>query len=192
MRGEELELIAEERDGALHLCSPGVGWLTCASRRGEVLVPGTSAGVLKTLGRFQRLLVPAGVGGRVSNDVPERIHEPVDHRRSLYVLEPIGAAEEAVARAAAEAGATGELVVRAAQSGRFWHRPTPNDPAYCEVGTVLETGTAVGLIEVMKTFATVPYAADGGLPARARVVRVLVPDGGEVERGTPLVEVEPA
>jgi biotin carboxyl carrier protein len=43
----------------------------------------------------------------------------------------------------------------------------------------------------MKTFATVVYAPGPGLPARARLARLLVGDGEEVEAGAPLLALEP-
>ena len=44
----------------------------------------------------------------------------------------------------------------------------------------------------MKTFTRTHYAAGGAqaLPERARVVRILVEDGAEVEEGTPLFALE--
>ena len=56
----------------------------------------------------------------------------------------------------------------------------------------LTEGAAVGLIEIMKTFTPIPYTVTGGLPSPARVRRVLVEDGEDVERGDGLIEVEPA
>ena len=44
----------------------------------------------------------------------------------------------------------------------------------------------------MKTFSTVPYRAEGGLPARAKVVRWLANDGDDVEPGGGILVVEPA
>jgi hypothetical protein len=44
----------------------------------------------------------------------------------------------------------------------------------------------------MKTFSTVPYRASKGLPARARVVRWLAADGGDVQKGDPILGLEPA
>jgi biotin carboxyl carrier protein len=71
------------------------------------------------------------------------------------------------------------------------------------VGLLLAPGQAVGLIEVMKTFAQVQYRPDvtgvagatgkgRPLPERARIVRLIAADGAEVARGAPLFEVEPA
>jgi hypothetical protein len=44
----------------------------------------------------------------------------------------------------------------------------------------------------MKTFTMVSYATRGGLPAKARIKRVLVEDGAEVSDRTPLFELESA
>jgi len=57
-------------------------------------------------------------------------------------------------------------------------------------GDEVEIGRAIGLIEVMKTFTLVHYQTRGGLPARARVVRVLAADGAEVAEKTALLELE--
>jgi len=43
----------------------------------------------------------------------------------------------------------------------------------------------------MKTFTQLVYRAENGLPPRARVTRVVVPDGGEVKDGGVLLELEP-
>jgi biotin carboxyl carrier protein len=47
------------------------------------------------------------------------------------------------------------------------------------------------MIEVMKTFAHVPYRAAGSLPKRAKVLRLIAGDGADVKQGDPLLEVEP-
>jgi acetyl-CoA carboxylase biotin carboxyl carrier protein len=107
---------------------------------------------------------------------------------ALYELEPLDAAGFESAEPAAAAGSG--LVLCAEQSGRFYHRPTPGDPPFVAPGGAVTDGTPVGLLEVMKTFTQVPYRARGGLPADARVVRMLTEDGADVEVGQPLLEVE--
>src|SRR5688572_19734661 len=82
--------------------------------------------------------------------------------------------------------------LRAPQSGRFYHRPAPGEPAFADAGAPLADGQPIGLIEVMKTFTHVPYSAGAGLPARARLVRFVASDGGDVRQGDPLIEVGPA
>ncbi|HVS18739.1 MAG TPA: hypothetical protein VMT18_09080, partial [Planctomycetota bacterium] len=159
---------------------------------GRVLSPGEEAGVLVTLGRVRALLVPAGARGVVRTPPPEAVHHPVGWGDELLRLAPLSgaAAEEARAEAQAASSDAG-LVLRSDTAGRFWHRASPDAPALAEAGDVLVEGTPVGLIEVMKTFAQVVYRARGGLPARARVVRVLAADGADVAVGNALFELEP-
>jgi len=62
----------------------------------------------------------------------------------LYRLEPLDegalATEEAQASASDSSGA---LCVNAPQTGRFWHRPSPDDDAFCAA-----VGDGDALIEV--------------------------------------------
>ena len=193
MREQTLELIARDTAGGLQLLSPEVGLFTCALPEGRVITAGEQVGRLKQLERSFRLMVPEGITGIVRSPAPERVHEPVGWGTVLYEIGPFeGEALHATARAAGSAPGQEQLLLRAPQSGRFWHRSTPSDPPFAEVGQVLETGTAVGLIEIMKTFAPVPYRAGAGLPERARVVRLAAADGADVAEGDPLIEVEPA
>ncbi|NOT31168.1 MAG: acetyl-CoA carboxylase, biotin carboxyl carrier protein, partial [Planctomycetes bacterium] len=74
--------------------------------------------------------------------------------------------------------------------GRFWQRPAPNDPPFLRAGDALADGQTIGLIEVMKTFTHLVYRSGGELPARAKVVRLLVADGAEIESGGALFELE--
>ena len=102
-----------------------------------------------------------------------------------------GGAREALQGGTAPAdGADAAGIFASPQTGRFWHRAAPDEPPFVTPGTVLTAGTVVGMIEVMKTFATVVYAPGPGLPARARLARLLVGDGDEVEAGAPLLAVE--
>lgn len=187
-RGIELIL---RRDGERTvLCAPLVGRLQGASPKGAVLVAGQAAGWLLVLGRARQLIVPQGVEGRIVSTPPAELSAPVSYGEVLYQLEAL---EPGAAVAEAEAQAAhGNLCVRAPHAGRFWSRPAPDAPAYAAAGTVLTAGSALGLIEVMKTFGQVAYRPGGALPERAKVLRVLVTDGMEVDEGTDLVEIEPA
>jgi biotin carboxyl carrier protein len=190
---EELELIVVERAGARSLAAPTVGWFTCALPKGSVVVPGGAAGFLLTLGRARALRVPADVGGVVVNAPPERLHEPVGYKTVLYELAPLAeraAADSAARGADAQLGGAAKPTVRSPSAGRFWQRPSPNEKPLVELGSVIENGTPLGLVEVMKTFTQVLYRAEHGLPPRAKIARVLVGDGAEVEEGAALFELE--
>jgi acetyl-CoA carboxylase biotin carboxyl carrier protein len=189
----KLECLLEKQDGEQRVLSPGVGLFTCALRKGQVLTPDAPAGILKVLGVAHELRAPAGAMGRVVSDRPERVNEPVGHGSLLYELAPLAAeAEGEAASDAAGLGESDQLAFRAPHSGRFWHRPSPSEPPLVEPGKVIAVGDGVGLIEVMKTFTLLHYAASGGLPERGRVLRVLAEDGAEIDEGQPLLELEPA
>ncbi|KAA3604304.1 MAG: biotin carboxyl carrier domain-containing protein [Planctomycetota bacterium] len=79
----------------------------------------------------------------------------------------------------------------AAQAGRFYRRPEPQAPTYVQEGDEVQAGRTIGLIEVMKTFTPIRYEPGNHLPNPARIVRFFVDDGGDVEEGQALVEVQP-
>jgi acetyl-CoA carboxylase carboxyltransferase component len=83
------------------------------------------------------------------------------------------------------------LVFRAPLAGRVYFRPSPDKPDFVAAGDVIARGTTVCLLEVMKSFNRIPYAGES-LPEHARVVRLLVADGADVDPGTPLLQLEPA
>lgn len=181
------------RDGErVQLTCPGVGHFSRALEPGCALVAGQVAGVLSVLGRVHELVVPDGVAGVVRSARPERVQQPVDFGAVLYELAPLEGAGAAPMHADVHTSASGALVYRAPSSGRFWHRTTPGEPPLVSEGKVIELGAAIGLIEVMKTFTLVQYAAAPGLPVRARILRVLVTDGAEIADREPLIEIEPA
>lgn len=183
-----IELLTDAQ-GA-RLCSPGVGWFSGTLAQGSLLVPGQCAGVLGTLGLARKLIVPTGCRGVVLSAAPLRMHMPVGFGDVLYEVGALAAGEALLARAeSALTDADDQLGLRSPQTGRFYHRSAPGEPSLCEVGRELEIGTPIGLIEVMKTFTQVVYRAERGLPARARIVRVVAPDGGDVHEGKALVIV---
>ena len=87
---------------------------------------------------------------------------------------------------AASALAPGQVYLRAPNLGVVWGRPKPGAPAFVEQGQLIEEGTTVCLIEVMKLFTQVASNV------RGRVVRCLVADGEMVEHDSPLFVIEPA
>jgi acetyl-CoA carboxylase biotin carboxyl carrier protein len=206
----DLDLLVDRRGERVALLSPEVGLFTQARDAGEVLAAGAVAGVILVLGRPLTLRVPRQIEGRILEAPPARARQPVGWGDLLYLLDPSSAAPmtpggaadsriERQDRAASAAGAessgltpaAGGVFLRAQQSGRFYLRPAPGEPAFAAPGAIVSEGEPLGLIEVMKTFAHVRYSGPG-LPARARIVGVLVEDGAEVSAGDALFEVESA
>lgn len=188
---QSIDLIVKDEDGQLELRSPEVGHFSCSLPQGALLSPGQSAGVIRKLGENITLTVPAGTSGRIVNPRPDLVNAPVGYGTLLYTLAPLSAQEASASSdqdAAQDSSAAPSF--RSPHSGRFWHRPSPNEPAFTEVGSVISAGDPVGLIEVMKTFTHLNYEPTGQLPQRARVTRLLVGDGDEVTEGDVLMEVE--
>ncbi|MEO7731674.1 MAG: biotin/lipoyl-containing protein, partial [Kofleriaceae bacterium] len=78
---------------------------------------------------------------------------------------------------------------RAPTSGRFYGRSTPDKPPFVVEGAQLVQGATICLLEVMKTFHRVTYGG-AGLPETARIRKLLVADGADVNAGDPLLALE--
>ncbi len=179
-------------DGKLRLESPTAGLYRGAPRPGSLVTPDTPIGQLEILGVLHHLLAPADAFGAVVADpeLGQTTRRPVGHGDLLVALDPeVATGSAARGEAAAAAGKTGALVFRAPTSGRFYTRPGPGKPPLIEVGTAVQPGQAVGLIEVMKTFSRLHYGGEG-LPEQARVKAILVKDEEDVAAGDALFEVE--
>lgn len=191
---EPIELQAARAGTHVTLSSPEVGWFTAGLARGQVLEAGQDAGVLLALGRVLRLRVPAGVSGRIINAAPERVRAAVGFGDVLYELEPVesgaNATRTAMDSSAGAADSRSSLVLRSSQSGRFYHRPAPGEPAFVSAGDEIADGRPVGLIEVMKTFTHVVYRPSAHLPPRVRVKTFVAGDGADVRQGDVLLELE--
>jgi acetyl-CoA carboxylase biotin carboxyl carrier protein len=79
----------------------------------------------------------------------------------------------------------GLVAVTAPMVGKFYSAPAPSDPPYVEIGTRVAVGATVGLIEVMKVFASIKAETAGV------VERILVTNGEFVEFGQPLFLLRP-
>jgi acetyl-CoA carboxylase biotin carboxyl carrier protein len=79
----------------------------------------------------------------------------------------------------------GLVAVTAPMVGKFYSAPAPSDPPYVEVGSKVAVGATVGLIEVMKVFASIKAETAGVIE------RILVSSGEFVEFGQPLFLLRP-
>jgi biotin carboxyl carrier protein len=151
-----------------------------------------SCGVLSVLGVDYRLLMPAGVSGRVTGRLFANVREPhVDHGARLLELTPLADANSTASAAQVGANTAAGLVFRAPMSGRFYLRAAPDKPPFAALGDMLTRGQTVCLLEVMKTFNRLALSGDD-LPERVRVVQVVPADGEDVTRGDVLLRLEPA
>jgi len=96
------------------------------------------------------------------------------------------AAPAAPAVAAPEAPRSKVVTINSPMVGTFYRSPSPEAPAFIEVGDTVKAGQTVCIIEAMKLMNELEAETNG------RVVRILVENGDPVEYGQPLVELEPA
>jgi acetyl-CoA carboxylase biotin carboxyl carrier protein len=196
-----LELLADELppEGSVRrwsLRSPAPGWFRPAVAPSTWCAPRATIGTLDVLGRRHLLVTPPGVAGftgelRAADPGGLSAHA-VAYRDPIVILSSdatnaggpgvpgAGAAELPAART------VDGLVFRAPTSGRFYGRSAPDKPPFVAEGTQLVAGATICLLEVMKTFHRVTYGGPD-LPDTARVTRVLVADGADVNAGDPLL-----
>lgn len=100
---------------------------------------------------------------------------------------PAAAAPAPASSAAAPAASAndGALVIKSPTVGTFYGAPSPDDPAFVKVGSVVKADTVVCLIEAMKVYNQITADVAG------TVVEVLVNGGDAVEFGQPLFRVKP-
>ena len=78
------------------------------------------------------------------------------------------------------------VAVAAPNLGTFYRAPKPGAPAFVEIGQLVEPGTEICLLEVMKLFTTLKAGVKG------TVKQICVKDAVMVEHGDVLFYIEPA
>lgn len=96
------------------------------------------------------------------------------------------AASAAAAPQAAPAASGNTVTIKSPMIGTFYRRPSPDKPNFVEVGTEVEPGKVVCIIEAMKLFNEIESEVKG------KIVKILVEDASPVEYDQPLFLVEPA
>jgi acetyl-CoA carboxylase biotin carboxyl carrier protein len=87
--------------------------------------------------------------------------------------------------ATAQAATAGQIEVTAPMVGTFYRAPGPDAPPFVEIGTVVQPGQPLCIIEVMKLFTTINSECAG------RVSEIGAEVGDLVEYGRTLFVIEP-
>jgi len=184
----------EGAEGAVLVRSPAVGVVEGLPDAGQMIGPGCASIRLVRGGRPCLLRLPTGVQGIVLERMVPAGSVPVEYGQPLLRVGEAGAAkaEAAAAAEASEGGEAGLFAIRAATEGVFYRRPGPDRPAYVEVGSLVQPGTVLGLVEVMKSFNPVVYGSAAELPAKGTVAKVAVADSAEISFGQVLLWVKGA
>lgn len=166
-------------DGGLG--APAIGWFEPSVPEGTVLSVGQRLGTLWVLHRPHAVLTPEGCSGAVAGVGPPGVRRAVAYGELLLRLEAVAEGGAAVASRTETPTTSGAFVLRAPIHGIFYARANPQSPTYVSVGSVVDEGQCVGLIEVMKTFHPVSWRGP-----RGEIGAVLVKDLQEISAGQPL------
>ncbi len=140
-----------------------------------------------TVGEFELHARKPGAAGAV--------RQPAAQAAVVRAIEPAAPAAEASAPAAIAAAEVeaplaevppGLIAVRAPMVGTFYLRPSPDQPPFVAVGSVVQAGDTVCLVEVMKMFNSVQADAAG------TVERLLISDSKPVQHGQIVMLIKPA
>ncbi len=117
---------------------------------------------------------------------PAAVHAaPVHHAPAAAPSAPAASAAEKPA-AKEEKAASNLLTIKSPMIGTFYRRSSPDKPNLVEVGSEVQPGKVVCIIEAMKLFNEIESEIKG------KVVKILVDDASPVEYDQPLFLVEPA
>ena len=78
------------------------------------------------------------------------------------------------------------ITIKSPMIGTFYRKASPDKPSFVEIGTMIEPGKVLCVIEAMKLFNEIESEVKG------KIVKVLVDDKSPVEYDQPLFLVEPA
>ena len=97
------------------------------------------------------------------------------------------AAPEAVAEAVPEAvpESTNTVLIKSPIVGTFYRSAGPDKDSYVGIGSIVEVGTVVCMVEAMKLFNEIESEVSG------KIVKILLDNDSPVQYDQPLFEVEP-
>jgi acetyl-CoA carboxylase biotin carboxyl carrier protein len=114
---------------------------------------------------------------------------PVPQAQSAPPAAQAPVAQDAAAPKAESAPKSEEskyITIKSPIIGTFYRKPSPDKPAFVEVGTNVSKGDVLCVIEAMKLFNDIESEVSG------KIVKVLVEDSSPVEFDQPLFLVDPS
>ena len=92
---------------------------------------------------------------------------------------------EAVESAGSVAGEEDLTIIKSPIVGTFFEAPAPGAPAFVQIGTQVQVGQVLCIIEAMKLMNEIEAELAG------EIVKIFVPNGQPVEYGAPLFAIRP-
>lgn len=184
-----MQLLVLDIDGEQTLCSPAVGQIVFIEDDQQVISGGQVIAEISILGVNHALLAPAGIQQRIKLCAGIKLGSALQYQQALATLKVIDS-DEQLAEANDNSQSDAHNCITAPQAGRFYHRPTPDSPAFVQVGDSIQAGKTIGLLEVMKTFSPVKWNPPAGSPQTTVVGDYLIADGDDVEDSQPLLNLQ--
>ncbi|HQT64057.1 MAG: acetyl-CoA carboxylase, biotin carboxyl carrier protein [Acidocella sp. 20-57-95] len=132
-----------------------------------------------------KIVVRRGGGaGPVAAPVPPLTSAPSPAVIATPASSPPKAVPSAVPSSVSVPDGDDRIIVRAPMTGTFYRAPSPKDPPFVEVGSVVKAGDVLCSIEVMKLFTTITAEVSG------RVVRIFPENAALVQFDQPLFAIE--
>jgi len=189
MSKRKVEALVLDQKGSVLILSPAVGIFRSWVRDGDSLGPGALFGDLTILDSRKRISLPPTVSGLVVT--PENFQKvfPVGYKSPIFSIRSgqspaLGQSNVEIPRGEASFGKN-EMIIKAFTSGIFYTRPSPDADPFVSPGSILRTGSVLGLIEVMKSFNQIIYSNET-INGSGKVVKILKKDSEEVNIGDPL------
>jgi acetyl-CoA carboxylase biotin carboxyl carrier protein len=124
---------------------------------------------------------------QVTQVVSAPVHSVPVHAAAPQPVAPPSAPAPAETPVAKEPAAAANLItIKSPMIGTFYRRTSPDKPNLVDVGSAVEPGKIVCIIEAMKLFNEIESEVKG------TIVKVLVEDASPVEYDQPLFVVEPS
>ena len=116
------------------------------------------------------------------HEAPQVIqHAPVIQQAAISPTAPVA---QVVTETVAEV-ASNLITIKSSMIGTFYRSTSPEKEAFVSVGTMIQKGDKICIIEAMKLFNEIESEVSG------KIVKVLVDDSSPVEYDQPLFLVEP-
>ncbi len=152
--------------------------------RHDAIAPGATNEEDERIRGLVELLEETGLGELTVEENGTRITLRQQQVQQVVASAPLAAAA-ATPSEAAPAAPSG-TVVASPMVGTFYRSPAPGEPAFVEVGSTVEVGQVVCILEAMKLFNEFKSEVAGTVKA------ILVDDATAVEFGQPLFEIDPS
>ncbi|MCB0372696.1 MAG: acetyl-CoA carboxylase biotin carboxyl carrier protein [Muricauda sp.] len=99
---------------------------------------------------------------------------------------PVAQEPAAPAQEATKSEDSKYITIKSPIIGTFYRKPSPDKPAFVEVGSTIKQGDVLCVIEAMKLFNDIESEVSG------KIVKILVDDSSPVEFDQPLFLVDPS